>query len=293
MSGSLCTAEEVVDRQTRIEQFRGREIDFATGRVVLHAWSSGGGALCGRRDERLTPIGQPWDATYLPHLPRCLGCLAPALPGGLRPRGSGQDSPGGLAGGVPASGVDVRASSGTPAEMAGVTGLRKVLAEHDLRRWMFTDLVMVDASIRGGFSHPLTINPGLLTGRPASALATFLHEQLHWLEGTGLDEAIAEASRRWPDPPPPPAGARDKQSTWLHISVCTLEFQSLSEIIGPAQTAAELRELGRYPWIYGQILEDSGWFARFLRRHGLNVPEQPPVPRRYCGADWWTSSPQT
>jgi hypothetical protein len=35
--------------------------------------------------------------------------------------------------------------------MAGVTGLRSVLAEHDLRRWIVTDLVMVDSSIRGGF----------------------------------------------------------------------------------------------------------------------------------------------
>jgi hypothetical protein len=60
-----------------------------------------------------------------------------------------------------------------------MTGLRSVLTEDDLRRWMFTDLVVVDASIRRGFSHPLTIGPGLLTGRPASALATFLHEQLH------------------------------------------------------------------------------------------------------------------
>jgi hypothetical protein len=90
---------------------------------------------------------------------------------------------------------------------------------------------MVGGGIRGGFSHPLTINPGLLNGRPASALATFPHEQLHW-------------------------------------SVCALEFRSLGEIIGPALAAAELGQLGR---------------------HGLHVPEQPPVPRRYCGADWWTS----
>jgi hypothetical protein len=159
VSGSLSTAEEVIDRQAKIEQFRGREIDFATGRVVLHALRRDGGALCGRRDEHLTPIGQVWDASYLPHLPRCRGCLAPGLAGGHPPRGSGKDSPGWLAPGAPASGVDVRAASGTDEEMAGVTGLRRVLAGHDLRRWMFTDLVMVDGSIRGGFSHPLTINP--------------------------------------------------------------------------------------------------------------------------------------
>jgi hypothetical protein len=289
VSGNLCVAEEVIDRRTRIEQFRGREIEFATGRVVLHAWHCAGGALCGRHPEHLAPTGQPWDASYLPHLPRCQGCLARGLRPGLPPLGLGEDPPSWLTPASPASGVDVRAASGTAEELAGVTCLRRILAEHDLRRWMFTDLVMVDGSIRGGFSHPLTLSPGVLAGRPARALATFLHEQLHWLEGPGLDEATAEASRRWPDPPPPPAGGEDAPSTWLHLSVCALEFQSLSEIIGPASAVAEVRELTRYPWIYGQILEDSDWFARFLRRHGLHFPSQPPVPRRYCGAAWWTS----
>jgi hypothetical protein len=41
---SLDTAEEIVDRETRIEQFRGREIDFAPGRVVLQP-----GAMAGER----------------------------------------------------------------------------------------------------------------------------------------------------------------------------------------------------------------------------------------------------
>jgi hypothetical protein len=44
--------------------------------------------------------------------------------------------------------------------------LRAVLAEHDLRRWMFTDLVTIDETIRGGLSHPLTISPRLLVQRP-------------------------------------------------------------------------------------------------------------------------------
>ncbi len=151
----------------RFEQFWGREIDFATGRVVLHALRRDGGAVCGRRDEHLTPIDQPWDASYLPYLPRCRSCLTAGRPGGLPPGGSGQDSPGWLAPGVAASGVDVRTAFGTDEEMAGATGLRRVRTEHDLRRWMFTDLVIVDESIRGGFGHLLTISPRLLAGRPA------------------------------------------------------------------------------------------------------------------------------
>jgi len=126
VSGSLCVAEEVIDRQTRIEPFRGREIEFATGRVVLHAWHRDGGALCGRHPEHLAPTGQPWDAGYLPHLPRCRACLAPGVHRGFPPPGSDQDRPGWLPPGSPASGVDVRAASGTAEELAGVTCLRRI-----------------------------------------------------------------------------------------------------------------------------------------------------------------------
>jgi hypothetical protein len=105
------------------------------------------------------------------------------------------------------------------------------------------------------------INPDLLTRRPASALTTFLHEQMHWVQGPGLDAATTEASERWPDPPSPPAGARDGESTWLHFSVCALEYVSLAEILGAQAAAAELRLHDTYSWIYEQIhLVDSTWW---------------------------------
>lgn len=86
-------------------------------------------------------------------------------------------------------------------------------------------------------SHPLTLSPVSLMRSPVRALRMFLHEQLHWMEGPGTEAAAAEFSRRWPDPPPP-AGAADPRSTWIHLSVCTLEYLSLAEILGPAAAAA-------------------------------------------------------
>jgi hypothetical protein len=296
-SGDLLIAEEVIDQRTVTEVFQGRELDTSTGRVLLHAVRRGDQALCGAgasgagasgTDRALTPIGQPWDARYLPHVPRCRACALAAGPdGGTPPPGPGPGSeplpPTG-----PSTGVDVRAAHGTDQELDGAAALREVLAAFDLRRWMFTDLVMVDEEIRGGFSHPLTINPVLLLRRPASALSTFLHEQLHWVEGPGVDAATTEASQRWPQPPPPPAGGHDAESTWLHMTVCALEYQSLCELLGTEAAAAELRQQKHYSWLYEQILADPGWFAAFLDRHGITVPAQIPVPRRYCGEEWWT-----
>ena len=285
-SGRLLIAEQCIDQQARTELFRGRQIELVTGRVLLHALDSDGRPLCGCERAQLTPTGQPWHAGYLPHLPRCRGCarLTDAAVSGQPGQGSDLPAPA-----AQASGVDVRTAHGTAGENGARAALREVLAEHDLRRWMFTDLVIIDETIRGGFSHPLTLSAARLVQRPALALTTFLHEQLHWLEGPGTDRAVAEASRRWPDPPPLPAGPADPRSTWLHMSICALEYQSLSEILGPSAAAAELRRHAGYSWIYGQILAAPGWFAAFLQRHGLQVPGQPPVPRRYFGETWWAS----
>jgi hypothetical protein len=283
----LSTAERRIDRQARTELFGGRQIELVTGRVLLHALDDHGQPLCGHDQGQLTPVGQPWDAGYLPHLPRCQSCLAQVTDAPV-PGQSGHAGPPGHA--AHASGVDIRTAHDTAGENAASAALRAVLAEHDLRRWMFTDLVTIDEAIPGGLSHPLTISPGLLVQHPALTLTTFLHEQLHWLEGPGTDSARVEASKRWPDPPPLSAGgATDPTSTWLHMSVCALEYRSLSEILGPPAAAAELREHAGYSWIYGQILANPGWFSSFLHRHGLQVPAQPPVPRRCFSETRWAN----
>ncbi len=161
-----------------------------------------------------------------------------------------------------------------------------MLTQYDVRRWMFTDLVTVDDDIRGGLSHPMTLSPKLLADAPARALSTFLHEQAHWLQVPGLDAASTEASQRWPDPPPLPAGGHDAESTWLHVSVCGLEYLSLSEMIGAAEAESQLRSQRIYSWIYEQVLADVGWLTDFLARHDLRVPSQIPVPRRFVGPGW-------
>jgi hypothetical protein len=252
---------------------------------MLHALDTDGRPACGHDLDPLTPIKQSWNARYLPHLPRCRDCVA-ALTGAGHP----QHEPGFEPGPPQATGVDIRTAHGSDNESAAAAALRVVLSDHDLRPWMFTDLVIVDEEIRGGFSHPLTISPPLLIQRSTWALTTFLHEQLHWIEGPATDSATAEASERWPDPPPPPAGGRTPESTWLHMSVCALEYLSLSKIIGEQDAAAELAQHRGYSWLYEQILADPAWFSAYLHRHGLGVPEQPPVPRRYFGDAWWTNA---
>jgi hypothetical protein len=272
--------EQCIDRDAKTEELGGQQFESVTARVLLHALDGDGQPLCGYDLEPLTAVARPWHPGYLPHLPRCTDCLRSA---GATASDELPDPAARVAG------VDIRVASGTPAEIDASVALGQVLVRYDLRRWLFTDLVTIDESIFGGFSHPLTLSPARLLRRPAAALTDFLHEQLHWVEGPGTDPAIAEAGQRWPDPPLLWAGGgTDPESTWLHMSVCALEYFSLVEILGRPAAEAELRRHASYAWIYRQILADPDWFVGYLDRHGLRVPSQPPVPRRYVGDPWWT-----
>ncbi|HET7014337.1 MAG TPA: hypothetical protein VFI65_10525 [Streptosporangiaceae bacterium] len=276
--GGLVIGEQMIDREVTTDEIGGRQFESITGRVLLHALDGEGRPLCGYGDEPLTAVDRSWHPAYLPHLPRCADCVRLA---------------GDRAGELPdlaarVTGVDIRLAHGSAAEVEASVALGQVLIRHDLRRWLFTDLVTIDDSIRGGVSHPLTLSPPRLLRRLGLALSDFLHEQLHWADGQGTDDVIAEARQRWPDPPPLPAGGPDPEGTWLHMSVCALEYFSLVEVLGRSAAAAELRQHAVYSWIYAQILADPDWFAGFLDRHGLRVPTRAPVPRRYVGDPWWT-----
>ncbi len=271
----------------------GRHIELVTGRVVLHALDDHGQPFCGHDKGQLTQTGQPWNDGYLPHLPRCHSCTAQVTGAPVPARPGTDDGPPRRA--AQASDVDIRTAHGADRENAGSAALRAVLAEHDLRRWMFTDLITIDETIRGGVSHPLTISPALLVQRPARPGADHVPARAAALAGrTRHRQREAEARTRWPDPPPLSAGgATGPTSTWLHMSVCALEYHSLAELLGPFAAAAELRQHAGYSWIYRQILASPDRFSSFLHRHGLKVPEQPPVPRRYFGEPWWASDTRT
>jgi hypothetical protein len=289
MTVDLTFAEEPVAVRTVTDVFAGEEYELITGRVLLHAATADQAVLCGGDRAGLTFLSAGWEAGYLPHVSRCRSCataaktLLPGVPVARHEAISGEVPPP-----VPAEQVDVRCRQGTAGELAGAAALRAVLAEHDLRRWMFTDLVVIDGSVAGGVSHPLTITPDLLVSRPASALTTFVHEQLHWLDSPGLNAAMSVARERWPDPPSRSAGgAHDVESTWLHLVVCALEYQSLTELVGRQAATTELECHRGYSWIYHQVLSDPRWFAGFLAAHQLAVPVAAQVPRRYYGAEVW------
>ena len=172
--------------------------------------------------------------------------------------------------------VRVALAAGTPEERRAHDQLLRIVSTWDLSRWLFTRDVRIDARAIP-HSHPvLTVNARYVANDTAQ-LATFVHEQLHWhfVEHRAATEAaIAELERAFPDAPHgPPEGARDRESTYLHLLVCLLEYDALRAILDEDVARRTLARWRHYPWVYRQVLDRADAIRPVLERHGLAAPD--------------------
>lgn len=170
----------------------------------------------------------------------------------------------------------IQQTTGTEQESRAAQQLKRVLEKHDLSRWTFTSDIRIDAHDIP-HSHPvLTLNTNYL-GRDDLALAILLHEEIHWhLAARDHDtkKAIAELRKIYPAAPTaPPEGARDENSTYLHLIVNYLEYHALQQILGPddARSILEMWRQKRYRWIYGKVLDDTAQIGNVVRDSGLLI----------------------
>jgi hypothetical protein len=175
--------------------------------------------------------------------------------------------------------LEIRLHSGTPLEERGRDQLRRLLHTHDVRKWLFTRDVLIQAGVLP-HSHPvLTLNTRYLDDDTAQ-LATFVHEQIHWfltdhLERVKTDAALTELRALYPTVPTAlPTGASSERSTYLHLIVCSLELQALTELLGEPSARQQLERWTHYTWVYWTVLTDTERLGGVLRRHGIIVPER-------------------
>lgn len=156
--------------------------------------------------------------------------------------------------------VRIALAHGSAAEATARTDLEALLAEHDVERWIETRRVVVDEEAIP-HSHPVLTVSTRYRDDPRRLMATFLHEQFHWLVNRRPQaEADAMAAFRaiWPDAPGREGrGARDQASTYLHLVVCDLEYQALTVLYGDVIARRILRETTHYEWIYERVLDDG------------------------------------
>ncbi|KAB2919114.1 MAG: hypothetical protein F9K29_06815 [Hyphomicrobiaceae bacterium] len=157
--------------------------------------------------------------------------------------------------------------------LALLTALRR---RHDLARFEYTNIVRI---VPGGetFSHPVLTLGNRFADNEDILLSTYLHEQMHWYLwylGTPDYDPVApffdELVRRYPDAPIQlPDGARNYESTYLHLVVNWLEVAATSELIGRRRAFALAEAQWTYRWIYRTVVRDWDSLAELYERHGL------------------------
>jgi len=147
---------------------------------------------------------------------------------------------------------------------------------HDLSRFEYTNVVRI---VPGGdtFSHPMLTLGNRFAENEDTLLSTYLHEQMHWYLwhlGTPERDPVApffdELVRRYPEAPTElPDGARNYESTYLHLVINWLEIAATSEFIGRRRACAIAEVQRTYRWIYRTVLKDWDMLGELFERHGL------------------------
>ena len=107
--------------------------------------------------------------------------------------------------------VVVETATGAADELAVAATVQRLIDEHDISDWMFTDRIVVDRDTRIPHSHPvLTLNINYRDD-DNDILGDVIHEQMHWFllaDQSALGAAIREMRERYPNSPDGPPGRR-------------------------------------------------------------------------------------
>ena len=171
-----------------------------------------------------------------------------------------------------AQGIEISLKNGTDQEKKGKEQLERIVAQY--HEWIFTTKVEIDENAIP-FSHPvLTLNCNDLDN-DVKQLSNFLHEQFHWLEEsmpTQREKTINDFKTLFPEVPVGGrSGARSSYSTYLHLIVCDLEFQSMTKVVGEEKARQILSEWTHYTWIYDKVLHDNR-IREINAKNGFLVP---------------------
>lgn len=170
--------------------------------------------------------------------------------------------------------LDISLAHDTSEELATREQLLRLLAAHDLARWLFTRAVRIDAAATP-HSHPvLTLHTRHLA-HDDQLLSTFLHEQAHWYLDAHEEKlalAASELGQRFPELPVGfPEGARDLRSSREHLIVIWLELEALEQFVGEKRASAvfDFWEGSHYRSLYRLVRRERSTLRSLIERHGL------------------------
>lgn len=147
---------------------------------------------------------------------------------------------------------------------------------YDISPFLFTRKVRIEPS---GIphSHPvLTLNTRNAEN-PYLLLSVFLHEEFHWwlhIKPLPTQEGIKELKKIYPKAPVTLSYGKD--TTYLHLIICYLEFRALEFYLGKVKAREVIKELMTkeklYPWIYAKVLNQESVIKKIVDKHKLLPP---------------------
>lgn len=154
--------------------------------------------------------------------------------------------------------------------------LQRLIKQYDVSRWLFTKKVLIERDVIP-HSHPiLTLNTRHLKDDELF-ISTFVHEQIHWFfeeRNEQTKKAIADLRTIFPKVPVGHTeGAKDEESSYLHLLVCYLEYQAVKALFGElkGRQIMEFWSSDHYTWIYKQVLNEERKIRALLRKHKLMI----------------------
>ena len=173
--------------------------------------------------------------------------------------------------------VNISLSNNSEKEELKRAQVLRLIAQYDLTKWWFTDKIAIDETVRSPFSHPvLTLSASMPNNDPAG-LSQLLHEQIHWFEDSRKNEVektLDTLRKMYPSVPVGyPNGARNEFSTYLHLAVCLMELDALSEVLGKEKAEKVISTNGKYfyKWIYKTVLDDQVEIRKVLKQNNLYI----------------------
>jgi hypothetical protein len=162
------------------------------------------------------------------------------------------------------------------------TELQALMKSYDLKDYLFTDKIIIEDRAIPHSSPVLTLNTRH-NGHPDQLLSAFVHEEIHWfVDAHEADELAAEKEYRQLFPKVPagyPEGGEDEESTYLHLTVCYLEYQSMKKLVGAQRALVVMQYLAtdHYTWVYKTILNDEPLIGAIVKRHHLLLRNASPT----------------
>lgn len=151
----------------------------------------------------------------------------------------------------------------------------RILETYEVDKWIYTTKVLIESRVIP-HSHPILTLSTRYLDNDYELLATFLHEQFHWLEEARKKEvkaAIAELKVKYPDVPVGNRrGARNEYSTYLHLLVCYWEYVAIAELLSKEKAQGVIQAKKYYTWVYEQVLAEEKYLKKLIKKPKLKLP---------------------